>query len=189
MAGLGKLPALLQAGDWPEAERLLRRAAKSKSAGAEVFCNLAKALEENGKHSQRAQLLKRAVLRRPDYANAWYELGRAKLEALDLIGAHKAFGKAYALHPGDADARRRFARQCLRLGQWDKAEAAFGDASDAEARLARHRTAAAAGRITRADRDALLKEASLRPEVLKTLMRTAKGAVPLRLTQSVATLI
>ena len=183
MAGLAKLPKLLQSGDWSEAERILRRAAKSKSAEAEVFYNLAKVLEQNGKHGQRAQWLKRAVLRRPNYARAWYELGRAELEALDLNGAHKAFGKAYALDPADADARRMFARLSLRLGLWDKAEAAFGDADDTEARLARYRITAETGRSTRADREELLKDPGFRPEALKALTRTAKGAVPLSLRQ------
>lgn len=183
MANLSRLPALLQARDWSAAERLLRQAANAKSTSAEVFYNLAKVLEEMGKHSQRAQWLRRAVLRRPDYAKAWYELGRAELEALDLEGARKAFGKAYALDRGDTEARRMFARLCLRLGQWDKAKAAFGDAQDAEARLARYRIAAETGHSTRADRDTLLADSALRPEALKALTRTSKGAVPLRLDQ------
>ncbi|QFT98649.1 Anaphase-promoting complex, cyclosome, subunit 3 [Roseovarius sp. THAF8] len=183
MADLSRLPALLQAEDWAAAERLLRRAANAKSAPAEVFYNLAKVLEESGKSGQRVQWLRRAVLRRSDYAKAWFELGRAELEALDLRAAHRAFDKAHKLDPGDSDARRMFARLCLRLGQWDKAETAFGNAEDAEARLARYRIAAETGRSTRADRHALLLDQSLRPQALKALTRTAKGAIPLNLCQ------
>lgn len=181
MAYITRLPALLQAGDWPGAERLLRQAAQGKGASAEVFYNLAKVLEEVGKHGQRAQWLKRAVKRRPDYATAWYELGRAELESLDLVAAHQAFERAYKLAPHDSEARRMFARLSLRLGLWHQAEAAFGDAMDPEARLARYRIAAETGRSTRADRDSLLNDPALRREALNTLTRTAKGAVPLNL--------
>lgn len=181
MADLSRLPALLQAADWPRAERLLRQAAKAKSAPAEVFYNLAKVLEEAGKPAQRVQWLRRAVKRRPDYAKAWYELGRALLDAGDLAAAGEAFETAHALHPGDAQARRMFARISLRLGLWEQAEAAFEGAEDREARLARYRIVAETGRATRADRQDLLCDPALRPEALKTLTRTAKGGVPLRL--------
>ena len=116
MTELSKLPALLQAQDWPRAEALLRKAAQSKSASAEVYYNLAKVLEAAGKSEQRHVWLKRAVAARSDYAIAWYELGRVALGRGDCSSAAQSFDKAFALAPEDADARRMAARLALRQG-------------------------------------------------------------------------
>ena len=49
MSGLEKLPGLLASGDWAGAERLLKRAAKARGAGAAVFYNLGKVYLEQGR--------------------------------------------------------------------------------------------------------------------------------------------
>ena len=183
MAQLSELPHLIEAQDWAAAERVLRKASKAKAAPAEVFYNLAKVLEHLGKLGQRTMWLKRAVAKRPGYAVAWFELGRAFLDAGDVEAARDAFHRAYDADPGDADARRMVARLSIRLGLWDAARRALQDDQDAEARLARYRIRAETGVASKADRDALLQDAALRPEALRTLTRVARGSLPLRLPQ------
>ncbi len=181
MTDLSDLPDLLRAKNWPRAEALLRRAAKSKSVSAEVFYNLDKVLEAAGKHAQREVWLKRAVSKAPDYANAWFELGRVAIDNGDLKLARNAFTKAVELAPDDRDARRTLGRVALRFCDWTTAEKAFAEGQDTEARMARFRIAAETGNLTREERDALLADVSIRPDVLRTMTRVAKGSLPLRL--------
>ncbi len=181
MKDIGALPALLAAKDWPAAERLLRRIAKGKAPPPAVFYNLAKVLELAGKPDQMKQWLQRAVAANPGYGLAWYELGRVALDHGALEDALTAFLRTSALMPDDADAQRNLGRVALRLGDWDKAATCFAAHDDPEARLARYRIAAETGSDTRELRDALLAEREWRPEVIRTLTRTAKGSVPLNL--------
>ncbi|WP_299407436.1 tetratricopeptide repeat protein [uncultured Roseobacter sp.] len=183
MTDLSALHGILQAQDWPRAERLLRRAAQKKGAPAEVYYNLAKVLEARGKPAQRQIWLKRAVSERPDYAMAWFELGRAALDDGDLVAAAQAFDTAARLAPEDHEARRLSAQLALRLGDWEKAKAGFAESTDSEARLARYRIAAEQGEDTTAARAALLRDPEMRPAVLRVLTRTAKGTLPLKLPQ------
>lgn len=183
MAKLEDLPRLIQSQDWATAERVLRKAAQGKSASAEVFYNLAKVLEQVGKPEQRAAWLKRAVARRPDYALAWFELGRIALEDGESDAALKAYQKAWEGDPSDSDARRMVARLSLRLGRWEAAERALQDDEDTEAMMLRYRIAAEMGDATPALRDELLQDAATRPDALRTLTRVAKGSVSLRLPQ------
>ena len=181
MKDLNSLPALLAAKDWSGAERLLRRLAKGKAPQPAVFYNLAKVLEAGGKPDQMKHWLERAIAANPSYGVAWFELGRVALEHNVLDDALTAFFKASALMPDDVDTRRNLGRVALRLGDWDKAAECFAAQSDPEARLARYRIAAETGVSTTELRDDLLAERSWRPEVIKTLTRTAKGSVPLNL--------
>lgn len=181
MKDLSFLPALLAAKDWPAAERLLRRFAKGKAPHSAVFYNLAKVLEAGGKPDQKKHWLERAVAANPSYGLAWFELGRVALEHNALSDALAAFVRASVLMPDDADTQRNLGRVALRLGDWDIATDCFLAHSDQEARLARYRIAAETGSDITDLRDALLAERSWRPEVIKTLTRTAKGSVPLNL--------
>lgn len=182
MNDMKSLPALLSDQDWPAAERLLRRLAKGKAPAPEVFYNLAKVLEAEGKPDQMKHWLERAVTANPRYAIAWFELGRVALDQGALRDAQAAFRRAAELMPSDADAQRNLGRIALRLGDWKKAAACFAPHSDKEAQVARYRIAAELGSDSRALRDALLAQPAWRPEVIKTLTRTAKGTIPLRLT-------
>lgn len=181
MAKLIDLPTLLASQDWARAEKLLRAAAAKKTAGADVFYNLAKVLEAAGKTAQMRTWLKRAVARRPDYAAAWFELGRSALQDDDLQGAFGAFERAMTLSPMDQDAKRNCGRVALRLGYWEAASRCFDGASDAEAELAHYRIAAETGQSTDQMRRALLDQPEHRAQVLKTLTRVARGSLPLRL--------
>lgn len=179
MDAMKPLPAMLAAQDWTSAERLLRRLSKSKSAPPEVFYNLAKVLEASDKNSQIVTWLKRAVAANPQYASAWFELGRHQLEGGALEGAFHAFEKAHLCNPSDSGSKRNLGRVALRLGYWDLAAHCFSGQQDSEAQLARYRIAAETGMETVDLRDALLAETNMRPSVLKTLTRTAKGSFPL----------
>lgn len=184
MKDLNSLPALVSAQDWPAAERLLRRLAKGKAPAPDVFYNLAKVLEAAGKPDQMKHWLERAVAANPRYGIAWFELGRTALDQGALDAAKAAFEMAADLMPADADAKRNLGRVALRLGDWDKAAACFAKHTDKEAELARYRIAAETGSGTKDLRDALLAHRAWRPDVIKTLTRTAKGAIPLRLDPS-----
>lgn len=181
MKDLNSLPALLAAKDWPAAERLLRRLAKGKVPPPAVFYNLAKVLEAAGKPDQMKHWLEKAVAANPRYGVAWFELGRIALDQGALKDALAVFVRASALMPEDADTRRNLGRVALRLGDWGKATECFAAQSDPEARLACYRIAAETGASTTDLRDAFLEERSWRPEVIKTLTRTSKGSVPLKI--------
>ncbi len=181
MKDIRALPALLAAKDWPAAERLLRRLAKGKAPPPVVFYNLAKVLEAGGKPDQMKHWLERAVAANSGYGLAWFELGRVALDNGALDDALAAFVRASALMPEDTDTTRSLGRVALRLGDWDRAAQCFEAQDDPEARLARYRIAAETGSDSTDLRDALLTERSWRPEVIKTLTRTAKGSVPLNL--------
>lgn len=184
MKDMKSLPALLSGHDWPAAERLLRRLAKGKAPPPEVFYNLAKVLEAAGKPDQMKHWLQRAAIANPNYGIAWFELGRIALDQGALNEGQAAFQRAADLMPTDKDATRNLGRIALRLGDWDKATACFARQTDKEAQLARYRIAAETGSSTKDLRYALLAQSAWRPEVIKTLTRTAKGAVPLSLEPS-----
>ncbi len=179
MKDISALPALLAAKDWSAAERLLRRLSRGKLPPPAVFYNLAKVLEAAGKPDQMKHWLERAVTADPSYGLAWFELGRIALGRNALDDALAAFLRASAFMPQDADTQHNLGRVALRLGNWDRAAACFAAHDDPEARLARYRIAAETGSNIRDLRNALLAERGLRPEVIKTLTRTAKGSVPL----------
>ena len=64
----------------------------------------------------------KAIELRPDYANAWRELGLARIEMQDDAGALRAFQRAAALAPEDAEAQYRLGVQYLRAGKPGEAE-------------------------------------------------------------------
>lgn len=181
MKDMKSLAALVSAQDWPAAELLLRRLAKGKAPAPDVFYNLAKVLEAAGKSGQMKHWLERAVAANPRYGIAWFELGRAALEHGALDAAQAAFQQSVNLMPADLDAKRNLGRIALRIGDWNKATDCFAPQSDKEAQLAHYRIAAETGNPTKELRDALLAQRAWRPEVIKTLTRTAKGSIPLRI--------
>lgn len=181
MMDMTALQARIAAQDWAGAERMLRRAAKSKGAGAQVFYNLGKVLQAGGKGAQSGAWFKKAVAADQGYAIAWFELGRWAIDADDLTLAERCFDKAAMLAPDDADAWRNLGRVRLRLGDWAAARTAWDRlGEDAEVLTARYRIAAELGEDTAALQATLLAQADMRPEAMKALVRVAKGSVPLR---------
>lgn len=185
MAKLSDLPELLQTRQWKAAEKLLRREAAKPVAMANIFYNLAKVLEADGRHAQSGRWLEKAVAAKLDYAAAWFELGRWHLANHQLRPAFTAFGNASQLDPGDKDAKRNLARLALRLGEWEIARQVWSDFDDTEACCARYRIAAETGEQTAAQLQSLLKKASARPSALKAMTRTARGHIPLSLPETI----
>jgi tetratricopeptide (TPR) repeat protein len=181
--GLQALPALIARRDWPAAERLLRRAARRAEAPAAVFYNLAKVLEAQGKTEQRLAWLARATAADPAHADAWFETGRARLDAGDLAGAEAAFARAAALQPQARDAWAMLLRLRLRLARWREAREALARAGDlgGEGKIAAFRIACELGEPAAAERAAMLADPGLRPAALRALAQTARGRLPLRL--------
>jgi len=177
-----KLAAALMAGDWAQAEKLLRRAAASKKADGAVFYNLGKVLLEQDRPGAALLQFRKAVAKRPGHADTWYELGRSALMEQDLPLAKQAFAKAIALAPSDTDARRSLGRVSLRLGDYDMARTAWEPlAGDAEADEALYRIAAETGDAEAETlRQALLNRPAGREAALKAMVRVSKGKVPLQ---------
>ena len=161
---------------------MLRREACRKGATAQIYYNLAKVLEQVGKWQQAGQWLRRAVLKDPTYAIAWFELGRWQLDQRALRAAYGAFKTAFELNQQDHDAKRNAARLALRLGDWNQAQLLWQAFDDQEASLARYRIGAELGETEPGTIDALLSDKCHRPETWKALTRTARGSLPLSLT-------
>ncbi len=180
MTRLDALPGLLAKGDWPGAERLLRRAVQGKDAPAPMFYNLAKVLEAQGKVDQVLHWLRRAVARDAGHAAAWFEIGRALTGQHDLAGAEAAYARAAALDPGDGDVWAALWPLRLRLCDWAGARAALAHLPDTGAtRAAAYRVACELGEAP--DPAALLADPAGRPEALKALTRVARGRLPMRI--------
>lgn len=182
---LAQLPRLLARQDWTGAEALLRKAAV-KGASAPVFYNLAKVLEMQGKGREMAPWLEKAVAADPRHVNAWFELGRLRMDVVeDLPGAEAAFAKVVALGADDADAWRNLARLRLRMADWRGCAAALAHLpEDRETLPMSYRVACERGEDAKELRARMLADPTLRPAALKALTRVAKGTLPLRLPQA-----
>lgn len=181
MATLADLPKLFAARDWGTAERLLRKAAKSRKAPAEVHFNLGKVLEAQGRKVHAITFFKRAAALRPGYAAAWSEMGRMMMDTGDLAGALPVFEKAAQLDPSDRYTQRNIGRIAVRLGLWDKVESAYAGQDDEEAVMMLYRSAAEQRRNSaRGMLDAVLAQPDRRPLALQMMVRTARGAIPRR---------
>lgn len=181
MLKMKQLAEFIAKGNWQAAEKFLKAEARKKSATADVFYNLAKVLEAGLKYQQSGYWLRKAVGKNPDYQIAWFELGRWSLSFAPIHDAYEAFYKAYALDPEDDDARRNFGRIALRLGQWGEAEKAWSGFDDIEAKQAKYRIVAETGHDATGLLQELLRDKSVRPQVIKTMTKTAIGAIPLKL--------
>lgn len=178
-----RLQGLLQAKDWMGAARLLEPMVRGARAHPSLMYNYGKVLIELARYSEAVEQLSRVVEAAPGHDAAWFELGRAALETEDFETAFTAFSRALTLVPNDADARRNLGRVALRLGRYDVARRAWrAFPGDPEASLALYRIAAETGDPeAEAMRVALLATHPDRAAVLKTLVRVAKGVIPLNL--------
>ncbi|WP_310619164.1 tetratricopeptide repeat protein [Flexibacterium corallicola] len=182
MIDLSQLPFLISAGRWQEAETLLKKASRRKECPAELHYNLGKVYEQLGKTEKIGPCFLQAVQKLPDYSIAWFELGRWQVAQNQLDRALASFQKVVALSPADQDAWRNVGRLGLRLGLWAVAKDAWEKLSGEEADQALYRIAAETGDETApALLSTLLEAPSARPRILKEMVRTAKGRIPLRL--------
>jgi len=101
---------LVQAGEFSAAaghlDRALSRLGTSPEAANPHYLRAKVYTEENEVEKAAAQL-KEAVSLRPDFAEAWSDLGQARKTLLDDPGALAAFQRAVELSPGDAVAQYR----------------------------------------------------------------------------------
>lgn len=174
-----KLAVFIAEENWRGAAAVLKREAGKAGAPASVFYNLAKVLEADKKWRQSGKWLKKAIQIDLNYQIAWFELGRWSLDQGDFQLAFEAFRKSSELNPDDKDARRNTARIALRLGMWEQAREYWKSYPDMEAEQARYRIAAELGESIDGLQTTLLENRNARPEVIKTLTRTAKGKIPL----------
>jgi tetratricopeptide (TPR) repeat protein len=111
---------LIQSGELSPAAEHLNRAIQllgHTADGAYPHYLLAKVFSaRNDAHKAVAQL-QVAVVLRPDFAEAWSDLGLARKAALDDSGALAAFKRAVVLNPSDPVAQYRLGAEYLRAGQ------------------------------------------------------------------------
>jgi len=107
---------LVQAGEFSAAaghlDRALARLGTSPEAANPHYLRAKVYTEENEVEKAAAQL-KEAVSLRPDFAEAWSDLGQARKTLLDDPGALAAFQRAVELSPGDAVAQYRLGAEYL----------------------------------------------------------------------------
>lgn len=171
-------------GDWAAAERALRRLAQGKGAGAQVFYNLAKVLIEGGKPQQAGAWFGRAVKTKSDYALAWFELGRWRLDQGALAPAAEAFARAAQQDPSDADAWRNAARLQERLCRFDAARCSWERLAalapeDVEVRLGRARACFELGEPEAAEALLAGLPAEARAKALSVRTHVARGRLSL----------
>ncbi|HLH04735.1 MAG TPA: tetratricopeptide repeat protein [Bryobacteraceae bacterium] len=115
---------LLQAGDFNAAAAHLDRAIEllGRDADAAYARYLrAKAYSAASDPQNAAKLLEQAIALRPEYAEAWSDLGQARRLLLDDAGALAAEKRAVELKPSDPVAQYRLGAEYLRQDQIDAA--------------------------------------------------------------------
>jgi predicted O-linked N-acetylglucosamine transferase (SPINDLY family) len=171
---------LLATGRLPDARDAIGRARRLSPGDADFANTEALLMERDGDADAAASAWRNLLMRSPEHADAWYNLGRLALhgghprEAMDLLL------RAVQLRPRWADAYKNLGDACFAQGDVEAAEAAFqaalqcapgdGDslanlarlrqeADDYPAALGHYRAALAAG----ADHATLLRSALLMP--------------------------
>ena len=93
-------------------DRAIALLGKSSDAAFALYLR-AKIYSKQNENERALQALNRAVILRPDLAEAWSDLGAARKLALDDKGALAAFERAAALKPDDAVAEYRLGSEYL----------------------------------------------------------------------------
>ncbi|MGO9242886.1 MAG: tetratricopeptide repeat protein [Bryobacteraceae bacterium] len=112
--------ALLELGEMQSAsaplDRALRLLGRSADAALPHYLR-AKICTENGDVAGAAAHLEQAVALRPDFEEAWSDLGEARKALLDDAGAIAAYQRAVNLNPDDAVPQTRLGLKLLDLGR------------------------------------------------------------------------
>ena len=179
-----RLMEALENEDWEIAERLLRRAAAQKSVPAAVFYNLAQVLVQAGRPDEAGEWYEKAVETDSSHADAWSEYADWLAERGAFDEALGAYEKAVSLLPEDLEVMFGAAQCATRLCAWEKASSlwsALAQAGDKRAAVGMLHVALEQGSPTAKElRRKLARAPHLRPELLKTLTKTARGSMPLR---------
>lgn len=111
---------LVQAGEWHSAAGHLDRAIQLLGHTADAAYPhylRAKVFSALNEPPQAVKQLEDAVALRPDFAEAWSDLGLARKAMLDDAGALAAYKRAVELNPSDAVAQYRLGAEYLRGGE------------------------------------------------------------------------
>ena len=112
--------ALLQAGETTAAANHLDQAIallRRSPDAADAQYLRAKLYSTEGNYAKAKSSLEQAVAMRPDFAEAWSDLGAARKATSDAAGALLAFGRAVELNPKDGVAQYRLGAEYLRQDQ------------------------------------------------------------------------
>jgi tetratricopeptide (TPR) repeat protein len=150
---------LLQTGNMDPAAAHLDRAiallGNTRDAAEPMYLR-AKVYTDHGEVDKAAAALRKAVSLRPDFAEAWSDLGDAQRRLSDSAGALNAFRRAVEIKPDDEVAQTRLATELLSQGQAHEAALHFEEAvrlspSDQSALNGLQRALRADGQTARAD--------------------------------------
>jgi tetratricopeptide (TPR) repeat protein len=150
---------LAQAGDLNSAGDHLDQAIKLQgdvSAAAYTHYLRAKIWGAQNQVDKSIDELEKSIQLRPDYADAWSDLGGMRRLSLDRSGAVQALEKAVALNPHDSTAQYRLGQLYLQDGETDKALdhlkiALLGDPSDLATLYSLDRALRKAGKLEEAN--------------------------------------
>jgi len=107
--------------DYPEAENCCRRALELVDEHPTLRYNLAIALVQQGKTQEAAVQFERAIAARPDYADAYRELGNAQRMAGKLLKALSSYRRSSELDPTNSITLYNLGSTCLKLNRNDEA--------------------------------------------------------------------
>ncbi len=97
----------------PQLDQAIKLLGNTPETGYALYLR-AKIYSQSGADEDALQSLNRAVLLRPELAEAWSDLGEARKGKADNAGALAAFEKAVTLNPQDAVAQYRLGAEYLR---------------------------------------------------------------------------
>ncbi len=123
MHGLGLMAC--QAGNFAEAENLLRQALASHPDDPALHNNLNLALRQLGRPAEAIACCRRAIELAPHLPQLHNNLGVALKETGAWAEAEQSFDRALALQPGYADAHYNLANTLVEAGRLDEAERSF----------------------------------------------------------------
>ena len=115
---LAQAGALIPAGE--HLDRAIELQGNTRAAAYAHYLR-AKVWGQQNQNQRAIAEFQKAVQLRPDYAEAWSDLGGMRRLALDRAGAMQALQRAVALKPDDALAQYRLGQLCLQDGQALKA--------------------------------------------------------------------
>ena len=128
--------ALVQAGQWVQAERRYRQAAVLEPDDAKAQVNLAFVLQHLGIKDGAENCLRRALTLEPDQGDAHYMLGNILEERGDVVAAIACYERALGLNPGFDHCRRDLCRALFEAGRTAQARAVVQAGIDANGQFA-----------------------------------------------------
>lgn len=110
--------AAQQTGNWPEVERAFREVLKLEPRAIGIGVLLARALTNQKKYQEAADVARSLLVWRQEDARIWAELGLAELNLDQAAQAKLTLGKALQLDPWNFDAHLALAHLARNSGDW-----------------------------------------------------------------------